>query len=71
MGKQDNSEQTRSPTRPDRLVGVSARTVERWARAGRVGCLVTVGGHRRVDRDDVIRVVTAVVTADTTPGSSP
>jgi excisionase family DNA binding protein len=33
-----------------RLLGVSPNTVSRWAREGRLPCLMTLGGHRRFDR---------------------
>jgi excisionase family DNA binding protein len=33
-----------------RLLGVSANTVTRWAREGRLPCQVTLGGHYRFDR---------------------
>ena len=34
-----------------RLLGVSPNTVTRWAREGRLPCLVTLGGHHRFDRE--------------------
>jgi excisionase family DNA binding protein len=36
-----------------KLLGVSPNTVTRWAREGRLACLVTLGGHHRFDRDVV------------------
>jgi excisionase family DNA binding protein len=36
-----------------RLLGVSPNTVTRWAREGRLACLVTLGGHHRFDREVV------------------
>ncbi|MGH9224291.1 MAG: DUF5615 family PIN-like protein [Acidimicrobiales bacterium] len=38
------------------LVGVSPRTVSRWASAGRIPCFTALGGHRRYRRADVLRV---------------
>jgi excisionase family DNA binding protein len=43
-------------TEAGRILGVSAKTVDRWADAGRIGCLVTLGKHRRFHRDEVLRV---------------
>jgi excisionase family DNA binding protein len=42
-------------TRSDvaKLLGVSPNTVTRWAREGRLPCLVTLGGHHRFDREQV------------------
>ena len=36
-----------------KLLGVSPNTVTRWAREGRLACLVTLGGHHRFDREIV------------------
>jgi excisionase family DNA binding protein len=40
-------------TRADvaRLLGVSPNTVSRWAREGRLACQMTLGGHRRFERN--------------------
>ena len=40
------------------MLGVSPKTVNRWATDGRIPCAVTLGGHRRF-RVDVIRSVAA------------
>jgi excisionase family DNA binding protein len=39
------------------LFGVSAKTVTRWSRAGRLPCIRTLGGHRRYQADVVLRVL--------------
>lgn len=39
-----------SRTEVARLLGVSANTVSRWAREGRLACQRTLGGHRRFER---------------------
>ena len=36
-----------------KMLGVSPNTVTRWAREGRLACLVTLGGHHRFDREVV------------------
>ena len=36
-----------------RRLGVSANTVTRWAREGRLPCIVTLGGHYRFDREEI------------------
>jgi excisionase family DNA binding protein len=38
------------------MLGVSPKTVNRWATDGRIPCAMTLGGHRRF-RIDVIRAV--------------
>ena len=45
-----------TPGQAARILGVSPKTVNRWATDGRIPCAVTLGGHRRV-RVDVIRSV--------------
>lgn len=39
-----------------RILGVSPKTINRWADNGRIPCAVTLGGHRRF-RPDVIAAV--------------
>ena len=36
------------------LLGVSAKTVSRWADLGALPVIITVGGHRRFRRADVL-----------------
>ena len=36
-----------------RLLHVSAKTMSRWAKEGRVPCIVTLGGHRRFPRQEI------------------
>lgn len=45
-----------TPGQVARMLGVSPKTVYRWATAGRIPCVVTLGGHRRF-RADVIAAV--------------
>ena len=55
------------------ILGVSPKTVNRWANDGRIPCAVTLGGHRRF-RADVVRAVAesmgveAAPAPDDTPG---
>jgi len=46
-----------TPGQVARLLHVSPKTVNRWADQGRIGCLVTLGGHRRFARPDVTAVI--------------
>jgi excisionase family DNA binding protein len=44
------------------LLGVSANTVARWAREGRIPCHRTLGGHRRFSRaviEEILRTMKA------------
>ena len=46
-----------APADVARLLCVSARTVSRWADQGRIPHLVTLGGHRRFLRSDIVRLL--------------
>ena len=35
------------------LLHVSPKTISRWAREGKLGHVVTLGGHRRFSRDEI------------------
>jgi excisionase family DNA binding protein len=35
------------------LLHVSPKTISRWAREGKLGHVVTLGGHRRFSREDI------------------
>ena len=41
-------------------LGVSPRTIQQWARDGRIPCLRTFGGHRRFSVEDLDSVQEAV-----------
>ena len=43
-----------------RLLRVSARTVSRWADQGRIPHLVTLGGHRRFRKSNVLELLSSV-----------
>ena len=47
-----------TPGQAARILGVSPKTVNRWANNGRIPCKVTLGGHLRF-RADVIAAVAA------------
>ena len=42
-----------TPTEAASILRVSPQTVSRWAKEGRIGCQVTLGGHRRFLREEV------------------
>ena len=49
-----------TPAQVARILGVSPKTVYRWATAGRIPCVVTLGGHRRFRVDDVAAVAASM-----------
>lgn len=40
-----------------RILGVAVRTVQLWAEGGRLECWKTEGGHRRISRESVMRML--------------
>lgn len=42
-----------SPGEVARILHVSPKTVARWADAGWLSCVLTLGGHRRFARDEI------------------
>ena len=51
------------------MLHVSPKTVNRWADQGRIGCIVTLGGHRRFARSEVDLVAQAMVSRGSSPRS--
>lgn len=49
-----------TPGQVARMLGVSVKTVYRWATAGRIPCVVTLGGHRRFRPDDIAAVASSM-----------
>lgn len=46
-----------TPAEVARLFRVNAKTVSRWARAGKLTSIRTIGGHRRFRRSEVEALV--------------
>lgn len=51
--RQHNGQELLTPGEVARLFGVSPKTVNRWARAGRLTPIMTLGGHRRYRASEV------------------
>lgn len=52
-----NQDDYLTATQVARLFGVDPKTVTRWARAGKIDHILTVGGHRRYPRSTVMRLL--------------
>lgn len=59
-----------TPGQAARLLGVSPKTVNRWANDGRIPCAMTLGGHRRF-RAEVIHAVATSMGLDGSAGPAP
>ena len=46
-----------TPREAAQMLGVSPKTVVRWAAEGRISSLVTLGGHRRFKRDEIVELL--------------
>lgn len=57
MQTSDVADEYLAPGDVAKLLCVSARTVSRWADQGRIPHLVTLGGHRRFLRSDVVKLL--------------
>ncbi len=49
MPRDEIAEHYLTPGQAAGMLGVSPKTVSRWADAGLLPCIVTLGGHRRFD----------------------
>ncbi len=47
-----------TPAEAAGILGVSPKTVSRWADAGLLRCIVTLGGHRRFEPEVIQEVAT-------------
>lgn len=50
MPRDELAEEYLSAGQAAAILGVSPKTVSRWADMGLLPCIVTLGGHRRFDR---------------------
>lgn len=55
MPEESGSEQLLTPAEVAALFRVNPKTVTRWARAGKVTAIRTLGGHRRFRRSEIMR----------------
>ena len=51
------SETLMTPSEVAQLFRVDAKTVSRWAQAGKLPFIRTLGGHRRYPREEVLRLL--------------
>lgn len=49
-----DAERLLTPSEVAQLFSVDPKTVTRWAKAGKLQCIRTVGGHRRYREADVL-----------------
>lgn len=53
---ESSAEEFLRPAEAARLLHVSPQTISRWAKEGRIGYVVTLGGHRRFRATEVHRL---------------
>jgi excisionase family DNA binding protein len=59
MVDSNDPERLLTPSEVASIFGVNPKTVTRWARAGRIGCVKTLGGHRRYRASEIHRLLDA------------
>jgi excisionase family DNA binding protein len=59
---QHNEEELLTPSEVAKLFRVDPKTVTRWAKAGKLSSIRTLGGHRRYRADEVRRLLDAART---------
>ena len=52
-----SGEELLTPGEVAKLFGVDPKTVRRWAKAGKLSAIRTVGGHRRFPAEEVRRML--------------
>jgi excisionase family DNA binding protein len=57
-----NQEELLTPSEVAKLFRVDPKTVTRWAKAGKLSSIRTLGGHRRYRADEVRRLLDAART---------
>ncbi len=50
-------EELLTPSEVAAMFRVNPKTVTRWARAGRISCIKTLGGHRRFKATEIRRLL--------------
>ena len=44
-------------TEASKLIAVSTKTLRRWEKEGKITPYKTPGGHRRYDKEDVLKII--------------
>lgn len=57
MTNQPNTSDLLTPSEVASLFRVDPKTVTRWAKAGRIDSIQTLGGHRRFKSEDIYRLL--------------
>jgi excisionase family DNA binding protein len=57
-----NQDELLTPSEVAKLFRVDPKTVTRWAKAGKLSSIRTLGGHRRYSADEVRRLLDAART---------
>ncbi len=66
-----NPEELLTPSEVAALFRVDPKTVTRWAKAGKLSCVKTLGGHRRYLASEVNALLTGLPAPRTPVGNPP
>jgi excisionase family DNA binding protein len=64
-----NPEELLTPSEVAALFRVDPKTVTRWAKAGKLSCVKTLGGHRRYLASEVNALLSGTLPAPRVPGN--
>ena len=59
-----------TPSEVAALFRVDPKTVTRWAKAGKLTCIRTLGGHRRFKESEVKSLLTSISSPETKNGGN-
>jgi excisionase family DNA binding protein len=68
MHRFENVENYLTPGQAGAILGVSPKTVSRWADAGLLPCIVTLGGHRRFEPEVILEAAAQMGVQGSTAG---
>ena len=60
MAENENRDQLLTPSEVAQMFRVNPKTVTRWARAGKISAIRTLGGHRRFRAIEIMRYLEQV-----------
>jgi len=64
MANRDETEDLLTPSEVAAMFRVNPKTVTRWARAGRISYIKTLGGHRRFKASEIRNLLAAAESGD-------
>jgi excisionase family DNA binding protein len=64
VSEKAGAEEFLTPAQAAAILHVSPQTISRWAKEGRIGAIVTLGGHRRFRAEEIRAIAGASSKSD-------